>query len=100
MFNFTKKLAAAAIVTAALASISTGASAANGNNGAFLGGLALGVIGSAIVSGAGSSGSYGYQPNGFYSTPVYVQRHCWYVMQAVYGSYGQYVGQEKVKQCN
>lgn len=92
-------LAGVTALTAVLALAPSGASAANGNNGAFLGGLAVGVIGSAIVNGAGSQ-NYGYQPNGFYQPPVYVRRSCWYEVVPVYGSYGQYVGDQRVRRCN
>lgn len=94
-------LAGVTALTAALSLAPTSASAANGNNGAFLGGLAVGVIGSAIVNGVGSQNQgYGYQPNGFYQPPVYVRRSCWYEVTPVYGAYGQYIGDQRVKRCN
>ena len=102
MLNIRKTLAGAVAIVAIVAASATGALAGNGNNGAFLGGLAVGVIGSAIVNGAGAGAGdgYGYQGNGFYSQPVYVQRHCWFEVQPVYGAYGQYVGEQRIRRCN
>lgn len=99
MFNPFKSAQGVAALVLTLGVMSTGAQAANGNNGAFLGGLALGVLGSAVVSGSGSS-NYGYQPNGYYAQPAYQPQHCWWVVQPVYGAFGQVVGQQQVKRCN
>jgi len=76
--------------------------AASANDGAaFLGGLAVGVVGSAIVNGNNyNNNGYGYRPNGIYAQPVYQPRNCWTVVEPVYGAYGQLIGQRRIRQCD
>ena len=98
--NCFRNLAGAACAAAlGLASMASTAKAEYGQNAAFFGGLAAGVVGSAIVNGAGSSNG-GYRPNGYYAAPVYDRRRCWFVVEPVYGYYDQVVGERRVRRCN
>ena len=105
MTGSSKTICAAMALSLAACALAPAASAANGNNAAFFGGLAAGVVGSAIVNGAaapayGPGYGYGYQPSGIYAAPVYVPRRCWFVDTPVYGAYGQYLYTQHQRQCN
>jgi hypothetical protein len=85
------------VVGAALsasAGFSTPASAANGQNAAFFGGLAIGALAGAAIAGGAAAPVYAPGP------PVYYERHCWYQTQPLFDAAGNQVSSQSVRRCN
>ncbi len=92
MNSLMKIVTVAALSTCA--SLSTPASAANGQNAAFFTGLAVGALAGAAIAGGTAAPVYAPGP------PVYYERHCWYQTQPLFDAAGHQVSSQSVRRCN
>jgi hypothetical protein len=76
------------------ASLTTPALAANGQNAAFLGGLAVGALAGAAIAGGAAAPAYVSGP------PVFYERHCWFQTQPLFNAAGVQVGSQSLRRCN
>jgi hypothetical protein len=76
------------------ASLTTPVLAANGQNAAFFGGLAVGALAGAAIAGGAAAPAYAPGP------PVYYERHCWYQTQPLFDAAGNQVSSQSVRRCN
>ena len=87
-----KKFATAAVAAMSIAATralsAAPAEARNGRNGAFFGGLAAGLIGTALVAGAARA----------HHAPVY--RECWTEKRPRYNRWGDFRGYRYIRVCN
>jgi len=90
-----KHLARFAIGAALCSSVgfSAPASAANGQNAAFFGGLALGALaGAAIAGGAAAAAAP--------APVIYSPHRCWYQVEPLFDAAGRQVSSQSVRRCD
>lgn len=102
MNAFSKKALAGAIGAIALAgamAASTAPAQAGSRDAAwFAGGLAAGVVGSALVANSRAYPAYGYGYG--YGAPVAYVQQCWREARPMYDRFGNFRGYRKIRVCN
>jgi hypothetical protein len=84
------------------ASLSTAAQARDGFNGALFGGMAAGALVGGALAGAGRYAPpppY-YGPAPVYAGPRYYESDCYVTRRPVYNSWGDFVGYNRVRECD
>ena len=93
---FKKTLAAALTATVIAASLAaTPASAKNGQNAAFFGGLAIGAL-----AGGAFGGGYGGYHNNYYNSGYGYGGDCYFDSRPRYNHWGDIVGYRRVRVCD
>jgi hypothetical protein len=100
MNAFLKKALPGAIgaiaLAGAVAASSAPAQASSRNAAWFAGGVAAGVVGSALVANAHAYPAYGYGPG----YGVAYAPHCWREARPVYDRFGNFLGYRNIRVCN
>jgi hypothetical protein len=78
----------------AVAASSAPAQASSRNAAWFAGGVAAGVVGTALVANAHAYPAYGY------GYPITYAPHCWREARPVYDRFGNFLGYRKIRVCN
>ena len=89
-----KHLAKLAIGAALCSSVgfSAPASAANGQNAAFFGGLAIGALAGAAIAGGAAAAAPG--------PVIYSPHRCWYQVEPLFDAAGRQVSSQSVRRCD